>query len=277
MGHTHYFNLKKNIPARDWAEIRSACARILAAAAAAGVSICGPHGTGAPEITADLIAFNGDDSRKITEGRGEWAYETTEACDSFWLSRQRERDRDGKLDGGGFCKTNERPYDIACTATGCYLESCWPEYFTFSSDGRTEDWEAGLALARTALPEKGNQLCIPAQVVYDSQWQAHLEHGKKYVLKQHKDGSYRICRRGQMDDGVIIDMAAAQAHAASIAKQFSGWHYSSDREKAADRVLAAAIARVECEAQDPSRQVGALFATFGKIARDHLATAGGAS
>jgi hypothetical protein len=267
MGYTHYFTLKKNIPAASWIDIQAACTRILAAAIASGIAIAGPDGTGAPQSTTEHIAFNGDDSLPWQE-RGTQSYET------FWISRKRERDRDGKLDGGAFCKTEYRPYDTACTAICCALETLWPEFFMVSSDGTADEWQAGLALARAALPEKGNQLKIPAWVIYDSMWQRHCERGTRYMLKLHNDGTYRVTIRGQMDEGVAIDMDTVRRAAEGLAKQFSGWHSGAAREKAVDKLLHAAVIRARPAAMD-SRAVGQAATLFASIAGDHLASAGG--
>lgn len=197
MGYTHYWTQKKTIKSADWIEIQAACIRIIAAAVQSGVRIAGADGTGSPLLNTETISFNGD-------GKEDCSYSYTSSFDgtlrrveqfgaheSFWLDRKLQRDENerspnnGKLIKWTFCKTARKPYDVAVTAIGCCLESIWPNYFEFTSDGHLNDWQAGLALARQALPSKGNQLDAPAWVRDETRWVERGISGSKLGLHKH--------------------------------------------------------------------------------------------
>jgi hypothetical protein len=197
MGYTHYLTQRKNITALDWQDMQAAFVRIMAKAKQEGLQLCGPDGTGSPEFGSDCLAFNGDESQDCSydhtssyNGRVT-RIEQCGAHESFVIERKLQRDEreysteKGKLIKWTFCKTAEKPYDVAVTAIGCYLETMWPQYFEFSSDGGADDWQAGLALACRAMPEKGNQMAIPAWVQDGERWQDHGISGKRYALKKH--------------------------------------------------------------------------------------------
>jgi hypothetical protein len=60
-----------------------------------------------------------------------------------------------------FCKTAQKPYDIAVTALLIAFVNHFPEACRLSSDGDREEWEAGLRLAEDAL---GRSLMIPPEI-----------------------------------------------------------------------------------------------------------------
>lgn len=66
-----------------------------------------------------------------------------------------------------YCKTNRKPYDTVITACLIVLSSYMgKELVQVLSDGGEEDWQAGLALARSVLqPDQEAALEIPASVV----------------------------------------------------------------------------------------------------------------
>ncbi len=84
----------------------------------------------APYISEDEIYFNGIGS---------------DACESMVLQRL----------GTGFncCKTRCRPYDRAVVAVLCLANYFAPTVWEISSDGDEDDWQDGLALARTVVPQ----------------------------------------------------------------------------------------------------------------------------
>jgi len=59
----------------------------------------------------------------------------------------------------GFCKTAERPYDVIVAAIMCYLASITDFYEVNGFD--EDDYAAGLALARKALPQHAERLRAP--------------------------------------------------------------------------------------------------------------------
>jgi hypothetical protein len=104
--------------------------------------------------------------------------------------------------GNDFCKTARKPYDVAVTATLCYLATV-AESHTVSSDGHGRDWLAGLEEARRALPRYGNRLDIPRDILEEDRWCGPWAHhfttsyrlrfcvdGKAYVMRLKDGASY---------------------------------------------------------------------------------------
>jgi hypothetical protein len=128
-----------------------------------------------------------------------------------------------------------------------------------------------------ALPEKGNQLAIPAEVIWDSQWERHIESGATHSLKKHLDGSFRVCRNGLLDNGVIIDYCALKADCETALRTLGNGGDYSRRLKLIDRLLLRALTRVQTNAGRASMDIAAALTGLAGIAGDHIATAGGAA
>jgi hypothetical protein len=123
MGYTHYWN-HDGIDEEQWAGIMRDALIILSNVRARGITLAGGNGTGKPEITADMIRFNGadpDDYETFAIGRNHTSFD--------------------------FCKTEYRPYDLAVMlmllAAHRRVDS-----FQFRSDGEWEsdEWEQGRAM-----------------------------------------------------------------------------------------------------------------------------------
>jgi hypothetical protein len=67
-----------------------------------------------------------------------------------------------KPDSFNFCKTARKPYDVVVVACLIVLANRLPNNFSASSDGYTDEWQAGLELARRVLKDK--TLSIPKTV-----------------------------------------------------------------------------------------------------------------
>lgn len=180
MGYTHYWNQSRNVTKTAWAEISTDIGRILAHAKAVGIPLgnfAGEAGT-SPSFDADGISFNGLDE---------------DAHETFCLAR--ERDLTAHNPSFNFCKTAYKPYDVVVAAILCYLESCHRQFFTASSDGDLSDWQAPLAFARAALPEKGNVLDIPFTLRDEGRWKRIEATSDRYWLGVYGDGRVVIERR----------------------------------------------------------------------------------
>lgn len=143
MGYTHRSIDSTATPA----VIADACAII----DAAGIAICGPDGTGTPELTAeDGIWLNG------SEALGE-DYET------FHLPGTDGADGTG-LDS--FCKTGRRPYDTVVAAI--YISAAVRNGQRFETDGTWEDWADAVELFGKAVrPLSGDELLMLEMIVLD--------------------------------------------------------------------------------------------------------------
>lgn len=152
MGYTHYWRQRRDILVAPWSEIMQAATCIVEQTKLGGVPLAweSDEPQRAPEITKDAIRFN---------GVGDDGHET------FMLMRKRRKpEYKGDDPAFNFCKTAQKPYDVAVVAILAYVDSLYGELFDVSSDGDPPDWEAGVALARKAVPTKANQIQIPRAV-----------------------------------------------------------------------------------------------------------------
>ena len=115
MGYTHYWEGPVTLTEETIADVKAIIAK-------SGVSIKGGDGTGEPELTPELICFNGDASND-------------EDYETFYIENESST--------WTFCKTSGvRPYDKVVGAVLLRLADLNPQ-FTVTSDGvfDSEDWE----------------------------------------------------------------------------------------------------------------------------------------
>ncbi|QGH74996.1 hypothetical protein MAL1_00250 [Bacteriophage DSS3_MAL1] len=177
MGYTHYWTHKRRFTNADWLDVKTDLAAIVAQAELEGVAIgdgAGDTAATVPDVyrieTGEVLSFNGigEDSHETF-----LIYQNRRPLDSWQKPSQR---------GWDFCKTARKAYDVAVTACLIYLESRFPEHFSASSDGESKDWNAGLELAKRALPRLDNVLRIPAEVAFDSLFSCIHMRGGKYAI-----------------------------------------------------------------------------------------------
>lgn len=140
MGYTHYWNLKKlpenydSKKTKAFIEIQSLLERHLPEKCETAGACYDEHpvklrsgdGTGFPEITSELICFNGD--RKVNMDHEGFYFPFGNGVTDFQ-----------------FCKTARKPYDIAVCITLLSLANNI-DTFDFSSDGDREDWQPAIDL-----------------------------------------------------------------------------------------------------------------------------------
>lgn len=117
MGYTHYWKFNQKPSAEKFAEFIEGVKQITATADEAGIAI------GEEVYEADYLSFN---------GVGTGAYET------FAIDLNNEED--------DFCKTGQRPYDTAVTASLILAKKIFGNDITIRSDGKWSDWEGGQLL-----------------------------------------------------------------------------------------------------------------------------------
>ena len=117
MGYTHYWNFIEEPSKEKFVEFVEGVKQIVATAQEAGIDIADE------EYGDDKIVFN---------GVGADAHET------FFVS----------ADGVdfNFCKTAQKPYDIAVTASLIHAKKVFGDNIKISSDGDWSDWEGGQLL-----------------------------------------------------------------------------------------------------------------------------------
>lgn len=178
MGYTHYWSQKKTFTRAEWAQVTGNMARIVLQAQHDGIKI--GDNFGEVELIGALLDENPETESVGFNGFGEDSYET------FIIQRTRVKDC------ATFCKTDRRPYDAAVTACLCYLESIYPANIGAESDGRADDWQAGLDLARRALPELAHLIELPPVVVFDSLISRNHFSGGGMALSTLTDGTLCI-------------------------------------------------------------------------------------
>lgn len=117
MGYTHYWNFNEKPSQEKFAELVEGVKQIVATAEEAGIAI------GEQVYESGYFSFNGVDAG---------AHET------FSIDiRTQEED---------FCKTAEKPYDMAVTASLILAKKIFGDDIEIRSDGNWSDWESGQLL-----------------------------------------------------------------------------------------------------------------------------------
>ena len=117
MGYTHYWNFNEKPSQEKFTEFLEGVKQIVATAEEAGIGI------GEQVYESGYFSFNGVDAG---------AHET------FSIDiRTQEED---------FCKTAQKPYDMAVTASLILAKKIFGEDIEIRSDGNWSDWESGQLL-----------------------------------------------------------------------------------------------------------------------------------
>jgi len=132
MGYTHYWDSQPG--EYDSVAFSAFVDHVRKVLDATTVAVAGPDGNGKPEITNELVAFNGA---------------ADESCEALHITRVVVAEDDPSL-VFNFCKTDWQPYDSIVTATLLLYRHQFPESIKLSSDGEPEEWENGRVLAQTA-------------------------------------------------------------------------------------------------------------------------------
>lgn len=254
MGYTHYWTHKRAFTQAEWADVIKDLAAIATTAIAEGIAIGDTLGEG----PLSGIQIDRDESGAWAgfNGVGEDSHETF----MIWQKRRPlESWQSAKDRGGDFCKTARKAYDVAVTACLCYLESYYPERFTVSSDGRADEWQAGLALARRALPRLDNVLRIPAEVTFDSLIARTHFSGGGFALCSLHDGTLCIA------DHRTLTIAGKFKTAESV-EWVRGWAERVTRER--QRMLPARVDYLERWAGRKMRTLLQAGESFAYLARE---------
>lgn len=145
MGYTHYWTQTRDFTVKEWEQIgKDMDALFEHVSIVQSIPLAGAQGEPDtnPIVNDDKIWFNGS---------GDGSHET------FCLNRISK--------GRDFCKTAQKPYDLAVTAALCYLQSVTKSH-EVSSDGEESDWTKGLEEARKVWPQHAAVLAIPHSVIH---------------------------------------------------------------------------------------------------------------
>jgi hypothetical protein len=117
MGYTHYFNFIEEPSREKFVEFAEGVKQLVATAQEAGIEI------GDEEYGDDKIVFNG-----VGANSHETFYVSADGVDF------------------NFCKTAQKPYDTAVTASLILAKKIFGDNIKVSSDGNWSDWESGQLL-----------------------------------------------------------------------------------------------------------------------------------
>ena len=186
MGYTHYWHRPETIPDALWAHIRSDFDKLVLPLSDAGVVLAGGLGKGPPEITKDVIRFNGPEecghsaneelvipypsndaegigpSSTAIDGdffgvgvtvkhrccNGSCCYETFTLEKAIDDSRE-EADEDGLY--VDYVKTGFRPYDIAITCVLLIAKHWLGNQFVVHSNGADAQWSDARRICHKVL------------------------------------------------------------------------------------------------------------------------------
>jgi len=187
VGYTHYWHRTEVIQQKAFQAIRADFERLLLPLADAGVELAGGLGEGAPEITGELIRFNGLDQcghpknedivipypSEDAEGIGSSATALDESdsglitrvkhrccngrCsyETFHFPRRLKKEEHGDPDENGlyidYVKTGFRPYDIAVTAALLIAKRHLKERFQIASNGGDCQWADARRICQRVL------------------------------------------------------------------------------------------------------------------------------
>jgi hypothetical protein len=117
MGYTHYFNFIEEPSREKFIEFAEGVKQLVATAQEAGIEIADE------EYGDDKIVFNG-----VGANSHETFYVSADGVDF------------------NFCKTAQKPYDTAVTASLILAKKIFGDNIKVSSDGNWSDWESGQLL-----------------------------------------------------------------------------------------------------------------------------------
>lgn len=127
MGYTHYFTVEKSFTKEAFKAASKDCAVICEKLY---VPLFGSDGDGSPIFNAHEISFNGDAS-------------CDDECEPFVF--------DDEQSGFAFCKTRQKPYDIAVMCCLLVLKKHLGDSLKLGSDGDDECWAPAHKAMETVL------------------------------------------------------------------------------------------------------------------------------
>ena len=129
MGYSHYWTIRKEVPAKGWKAAIAACNKVIK-----------------------------NQKGMLADGFSEKAVAILPK--EIWLNGVKPLDHETffvkheELGEHNFCKTNGKPYDVVVTACLAILWNALPGYIEVSSDGGPGDWRMGVELASSVLKTK---------------------------------------------------------------------------------------------------------------------------
>lgn len=144
MGYTHYWNVKK-APRGQTTQYEKAYQK--------AIIECAKVIRYYSETFGGLSGFSAHCEPKLYGGLKVNGSERVGACEDFVM-----REHLSQNDDFNFCKTNSNPYDTVVTACLIILAHRLGPAIEVSSDGKADDWNDGLILARKVTGLKSIQI-----------------------------------------------------------------------------------------------------------------------
>jgi hypothetical protein len=161
MGYTHYWYRGKVIPQETMDLIVADFRRVLANIVSPRVEIAGWDGTGTPIITSKEVRFNGSTKKNQDHETFSFpqvlepAYEGHEPVGRVAYREIGGKEVLNKKNVVGkwfeFCKTAQKPYDIAVTAFLVIAKHYLGDAIIVRSDGEMSDWTLGIGIVVQTL------------------------------------------------------------------------------------------------------------------------------
>jgi hypothetical protein len=134
MGYTHYWKFKQEPTPEKFAEFVEGVKQITATADEAGIPI------GEEQYESDYLEFNGVDGG---------------AHEPFYIELP-------VGDEQSWCKTAEKPYDTAVTASLILAKKIFGEDIEIKSDGKWSDWQGGQLLYESVFNVQPENVLVKA-------------------------------------------------------------------------------------------------------------------
>lgn len=128
MGYTHYFRTEQEFTSEQWEDVKKATNTVVSYAQSKGILLQSDD-----ENNPVIV----DDNRINLNSR-------TNPHETFLVSRTPSRD---------FCKTNRKSYDVVVGTILLYLKKHYPDNFSFSSDGGSQDWQEAVSFANEVFKD----------------------------------------------------------------------------------------------------------------------------
>lgn len=181
MGYTHYWRRSPDLTPADFHQFVEDVKLIVEALQLKGLKFAGPTGTGQPELTPQVVAFNGSKNcgHRYRDLGKPWPSQTANGVEATnnpvsgpWFSgalletrvcggccagepfvvdrvfMQRAWDQLEKGKHFQYCETSYKPYDLAVTAALIRLKERLQEDISVSSDGQDNAFEDAKRLCR---------------------------------------------------------------------------------------------------------------------------------
>jgi len=145
MGYTHYYYRPEVLDEKKFNLVIEDFRKVLPKISLSGVKLAGGDGRGVMTVSNEAIWLNG-----VAEGAHETFYLPLHYEKPSWHDQLRVDGKEEKL-AFQFCKTAQKPYDIAVTCGLVIFKHHFGDAVRVHSDGDLSDWAAAILLCESVL------------------------------------------------------------------------------------------------------------------------------